>query len=136
MADVFISYSHKDSQWKDRVVTFLDVMKHGEPKLTWVDSQIELGDEWHDTILAQIARAKVAVLLISPDFLRSEYILKTEIPAILKRNKAGDLSLAPVVIRPCPWEVFDWLSPIQGLGADEATLSGLTPHQVDVTLIV
>ncbi len=113
--DIFISYSHKDRMWKDRVVTFIECMKRHRniDYETWDDSEIYLSQDWKKTIQQAISKAKVAVLLVSPDSLISKFINDEEVPLLLKRVEKGELALVPVIIRPCPWEVVDWLSRIQ-----------------------
>ena len=84
--------------------------------------------------MAAIDNAKVALLLISPDFLQSQFILEYEVPKLKERSEQGELIMIPLIVRPSPWEVFDWLSPIQGYLQDEMILSGCTTHQIESTL--
>jgi hypothetical protein len=74
---VFLSYSHQDEIWKDRVSTRLRVL--GELDI-WDDRRIDLGATWRPEIQAALEGADVAVLLISADFLTSSFILEQEIP--------------------------------------------------------
>jgi hypothetical protein len=134
--DVFVSYSHKDREWKEHVVRFMNVMKAGNKFefQVWHDSQIKLGEKWEDKINMAINNAKVAVLLISSDFLQSDFILNHEVPKIIERSNKGELKIVPVIIRPCPWEIFDWISPYQGYLEDENILSGSNDFKLEMTL--
>ncbi|MEZ5448981.1 MAG: toll/interleukin-1 receptor domain-containing protein [Thiolinea sp.] len=80
MTDIFISYSHKDELWKDELQKQLRVLQlHGEFSV-WDDRQIEMGKQWLTAIEDAIAQAKVAILLVSSDFLTSSFVAKEEIP--------------------------------------------------------
>ncbi|MEM9387444.1 MAG: toll/interleukin-1 receptor domain-containing protein [Pseudomonadota bacterium] len=131
--DVFISYSHKDREWKDRIVSFLEgLRRQGYLEYrTWSDEEIRPGQEWPAVIRHAIDRAKVAILLLSADFLASEFINETEIEALLKRREEGHLDLVPVVARPCPWQLIDWLAKIQLHPAGATPLSGCEPHEIE-----
>lgn len=134
--DVFISYSHKDREWKDRVVTFLEgLRRQGYLEYrTWSDDQIRPGQEWPEVIREAIEQAKVAILLLSADFLASEFINETEVVALLERREAGHLDIVPVVARPCPWQLIDWLAKIQLHPAGATPLSGCEPHEIEAHL--
>ena len=62
---VFISYSHKDEEWKDRLVTHLGVLEKEGLLDLWDDRKIEVGDDWRPEIEKAIERADIAILLIS-----------------------------------------------------------------------
>jgi hypothetical protein len=66
---VFISYSHKDEEWKDRLVTHLRVLEMQGFLDVWEDRQIEGGDDWYPEIETAINKANVAILMISANFL-------------------------------------------------------------------
>ena len=135
-AEVFIGYSRKDKKWKDHVASFMQIMKMAGrfDYEAWHDSKIELGKDWEKAIDEAIDNARVALLLISPDFLQSKFILNHEVPRMEKRRQAGELEIIPILVRPCPWEMFDWLNPIQGYLDEEGTLSGCTEHQIETIL--
>jgi hypothetical protein len=66
---VFISYSHKDEDWKDRVVTHLRGLGHQGSLAVWDDRRIEGGQDWYQEIQDAMSAASVALLLVSADFL-------------------------------------------------------------------
>ncbi|MCP5103547.1 MAG: toll/interleukin-1 receptor domain-containing protein [bacterium] len=80
MGTVFISYSHKDEAWKERVVKHLDVLKMQGNIDAWDDRRIKAGEKWFQEIEKTLKEADAAVLLISPDFLTSAFILNQEVP--------------------------------------------------------
>ena len=83
---VFISYSHKDEEWKDRLRSHLGVLEQIGELDVWDDRSIDGGAEWFDEIRAAMDRAALAVFLISPDFLRSHFVNNEEVPFLLDRR--------------------------------------------------
>ena len=83
MSEVFVCYAREDRKWKERLVTFLDVMSHAKRFKfgAWDDSKIGLGQDWQENIDAAIEKASVAVLIVSADFFRSEFIREHELPS-------------------------------------------------------
>lgn len=77
---VFISYSHQDEVWKDRLVRQLRVLELEGDFDLWDDRKIAAGDDWRSDIETAMDRARAAILLISADFLISGFIRGTEIP--------------------------------------------------------
>jgi len=107
---VFLSYSHQDEAWKDRISRHLRVLGDLE---VWDDRQIALGTDWLPAIEQALAVAGLAVLVVSADFLTSDFILRREIPPLLERRQAGGLVVVPVIARPCAWQAVPWLARIQ-----------------------
>jgi hypothetical protein len=131
---VFISYSHKDEEWKDRLVSHLGVLKHEDLLDTWDDRRIEGGDDWLLEIEKAINAASVAILMISAKFLNSNFILKEEVPKLLQRREKEGLRVIPVIVKPCAWQQVKWLRPIQARPKDGRLLSGGNEHQIDTDL--
>ena len=71
---IFISYSHVDEEWKDRLIRQLNVLASEEHFKVWDDRRIAAGDDWYPEIEAAVNTASVAILLISEDFLTSSFI--------------------------------------------------------------
>ena len=76
----------------------------------WDDRRIRTGTDWNEQIRQAAERAKVAVLLISADFLASDFIINEEIPLLLERRDAEGLEIFPLLIKPCGWQHVDWLA--------------------------
>ena len=130
--DIFVSYSHRDERWKSLVCLYLQCLR--QQKLldfhAWDDSEIGVSEDWHHRIREAIDSARIALLLVSPDFMISDFIQNKELPRIRERREASELVVVPTIIRPCPWEVDPWLSPIQAHPAGGTPLSTLSePRQ-------
>ncbi|MCP4043212.1 MAG: toll/interleukin-1 receptor domain-containing protein [Gammaproteobacteria bacterium] len=133
MTNVFISYSHQDEDWKDRVVRQLAVLAT-EGMDVWNDRQIGAGDDWRDGIEQAIARCDVAVLLISAHFLTSPFILDREIPPLLQRRQGQGIRIVPLILSPSQWTRVPWLKAIQARPKDGKPLSGMSDHGAEAAL--
>jgi tetratricopeptide (TPR) repeat protein len=130
---VFISYSHIDESWKNRLFRHLEVLEQAGILEVWMDRKIETGDDWLPEITAAMERAKIAVLLVSADLLSSPFICGTEVPGLLARRRTGGLHLLPVLIHPCPWQAVDWLATIE-FHPHGRVLSEGSEHQIESDL--
>ena len=115
---VFISYSHKDEIWKDRMKPQLDALEMAEQIVVWDDRDIDGGDKWYPKLKEAMLKAAVAVCLISEHFLASKFCVKEEIPFLMKRAEENNMLFIPVLISPCPWKAFRWLRETQMLPRD------------------
>ncbi len=134
MPKVFISYSHKDEDWKNRLQTQLEVLEMEGLLSIWEDRQIQAGNLWLPEIELALNTADVAILLISADFLVSKFIRGQEVPRLLERREKEGIRIIPLIIKPCPWRKVPWLSALQGASRDNIELSGLTEYQQDDAL--
>ena len=100
----FISYSHDDVAMLRRFRAHLASVETGFDIPFWADDSIQAGDHWDDSILAEINRANVFLLLISPSTTASRYIKEKEYPAIVARAQAVKGLICPVVLTPCDWQ--------------------------------
>jgi hypothetical protein len=119
---LFISYNHRDREWLDRLRLHLAILERRDLVHVWSDTRIEAGDRWQNEIEKALTESRVAVLLISPDFLASEYIWNYEMPRILAHNKNGML-VFPLIARPCAWRIATELAELQARPADGRALS-------------
>src|SRR5687767_11018739 len=131
---VFISYSHKDEEWKDRLITHLGVLEQMGMLDLWNDRRIEAGDDWYQEIENAIAAASIAILMISADFLTSKFIINEEIPRLLERNSKDGLRIIPVILRPCAWLEIKWLARFMARPKDGQPLSTLDHSQIETEL--
>jgi pimeloyl-ACP methyl ester carboxylesterase len=103
---IFVSYSHKDVEWLERLKVMMAPYLHAaESELDlWDDTRLSAGQRWDAEIERALAKAGVAVALVSPDFLGSTYVMEKELPAIVKAVKGGGASLLWVYISDALWE--------------------------------
>ena len=101
--EVFYSYAHKDEAHVERLHTHLAMLKRQGFISTWYDRQICPGMDWAQTIDTHLERATVILLLVSPDFLASDYCYEIEMQRALQRHEANEARFIPVVLRPCDW---------------------------------
>lgn len=110
---VFVSYSHVDKDY------LIDLKRHFKPFLKeidfWDDSKILPGQKWKDEIRQAINETKVAILLVSTDFLGSDFISTNELPPLLKAIEKDGASILIVIVKPCLFEEFPELNQYQTL---------------------
>jgi hypothetical protein len=131
---VFISYSHKDEEWKDRLVTQLSVLEVEDILHIWDDRKIQVGDKWNQKISDAMEDARIAILLISADFLISKFIRSEEVPKLLARQEQEGLRVVALIVRPCAWKLVPWLAEIQVRPKDGRPLSAGSNNQIDQDL--
>lgn len=98
---VFVSFSHKDRKWLNRLKVHLrPLVREGDVDL-WDDSRIQSGSNWRDEIQQAIDKATVAVLLVSADFLASDFVYENELPPLLEKAKNDGAKIIPIIVSPC-----------------------------------
>ena len=98
--EVFFSYSHKDEELRDEMAKHLTILKRQGVITTWHDREISAGTEWAGAIDAHMNSAQVILLLISPDFLASDYCWDIELKRAMERHEVGEARVIPVILRP------------------------------------
>lgn len=111
---VFLSYSSEDEDLKDQLVAQLGVLDRAGLLDVWSTDQIGAGADWQLEITRAIGEAKVAILLISANFLNSDFILNDQVPALLQRRERAGLVILPLIAKACPWPQVDWLARLVG----------------------
>ncbi|HEV7350952.1 TIR domain-containing protein [Telluribacter sp.] len=101
---LFISYSSRNAEFIKRFVTHLEILRASGQIVPWYDRMIESGTRWDDTIRAEMKNADVVVFLLSPDFLATEYIMKTEIPLAIEQMKNERSKFFFIELQPCGWK--------------------------------
>jgi hypothetical protein len=105
---VFVSYSRKDADWRDRFLVMLSPVLDRELEV-WSDLREVIGEDWSAQLEQAIGRSRAALLLVSPDFLASAFIMKQELPALTLQGA----TLVCVLVRPCLWKKMPLLAQVQ-----------------------
>jgi hypothetical protein len=130
---IFISYSHRDLEYKEEVEISLNGLKNIYPDLQfefWADDKIKSGEGWENEIQAALNRSAIAILIASRNFIASDFIMKTEVSSILKNvEEKGVLVLTIVagesMLNKSPIGKFQWIND------PTRPLKSLRPHEQD-----
>ena len=101
--EVFISYNHKDELLREKLETHLSLLRRQGVIAAWHDRRITAGREWAGAIDEHLDRAAVILLLVSADFLASDYCYDREMARALERHDAGEARVIPVILQPVEW---------------------------------
>jgi hypothetical protein len=104
MTTVFISYSHKDESLRNELENHLAMLKRDGTIETWHDRRIVAGSDLDGTISENLEVAEVILLLISANFLASDYCYDVEMARALEKQKEGSAAVIPVILKPCDWQ--------------------------------
>lgn len=103
MTSVFFSYSHADEELRDQLEKQLSILRRQGVIETWHDRRIGAGQELHGEISQHVESDDVILLLVSSDFLASDYCYETEMLRAIERHDAGEAVVVPVILRACDW---------------------------------
>ncbi|KYH04463.1 hypothetical protein A1704_17360 [Chryseobacterium cucumeris] len=133
---VFVSYSHSDSSFLD------DIKRHFKPFLEkidfWDDNNIEPGQKWKEEIKQAMSKAKVAILLVSTDFLGSDFIRNEELPELLSAAENEGAVILTVILKPCLFEEFSEINIYQAMNSPSSPVSKMdenTKEELYVNLV-
>ncbi len=101
---VFYASAHEEERLRKKLEKHLSLL-HQQGMITeWYDRQILPGTDWARVIDTHLMTAQVILLLISPDFLASDYCYGVEMQRALERHAAGEAQVIPILLRPVDWE--------------------------------
>ena len=115
--EVFFSYAHKDETYREELLTALANLRRQKVIAAWHDRMIGAGTEWAGQIDTHLKSAQVILLLISPDFMASDYCNDIEVAEAMRRHDAGEARVIPIFVRPVEAEGASFLK-LQGLPKD------------------
>lgn len=101
--NLFFSYSHKDEELRSELVTHLSILERNGVISGWCDRQITAGEEWESQIDERINSADIVLLLISSDFIASNYCWNIEVKHAMAKHEAGEACVMPIILRPVNW---------------------------------
>jgi hypothetical protein len=102
---IFYSYSRKDLDMRDKLDVQLSPLRRANKISTWHDLQLEAGEEWKLAISDKLDKADIILLLVSGDFIHSEYCYGTELKRAIARHQEGTARVIPIILRPCLWNI-------------------------------
>jgi TIR domain/inactive STAND len=100
---IFFSYAHEDNKLRDKLAKHLGMLKREGLVEDWYDRQIIAGAEWAAEIDERLNAAHVILLLVSADFIASDYCYGIEMGRALERHRAGEACVIPVILRAVDW---------------------------------
>jgi hypothetical protein len=130
---IFVSYSHVDRAWAERLILHLAVLTRRKLIDVWSDRRIRIGSDWQAEINGALKSAKIALLLVTPGFLASKFIWEREMRLILA-HVADGMKAYPLIARPCAWQLEPALAGLQARPADDRALSQGSESDIDFDL--
>ena len=132
---VFISYSHQDTDWLNRLRVHLKPLVRDYALDIWDDTQIKPGERWLDEIERAIQSAKVALLVVSADFLASDFIANNELPPLLEAAKKDGAVIMSLIVSPSRFTSTESLSQFQAVNDPSSPLLNLTRGEQEKILV-
>ena len=127
---VFVSYSHDDKNWLAKLMVHLKALEQYKAVDIWWDGKIKPGQKWRNQIKQALASARVAVLLVSPGFLASEFILEEELPEILRDAAKEGTAILWCLVSYCNYGVTE-IAEYQAAHDLEKVWVGLSESELD-----
>jgi TIR domain len=130
---IFTAYSHKDETLRDELEVHLALLKRAGIATVFHDRRILAGQDWGNEIDAVLYESDIILLLLSPDFLASDYCFGIELQTAIELHEAGQTIVIPVVLRPCEWTEDERLVRLMALPKDAVPVT--TWSNKDVALL-
>lgn len=133
---IFLSYSHLESDWLERVRTNLKVLNFdGVEFECWDDSKIKPGVNWKTEIEESINKSEICILLVSTNFLASDFIRTKELPLILQGAAENGKIILSLIISDCKFKSNKILSSFQALNDPDKPLKSLQDYEIDTIMV-
>ncbi len=132
---VFISYSHEDILWLERLRVHLKPLERDYALDIWDDREIQAGSKWFDEIERAIQSAKVALLIVSADFLASDFIASNELPPLLEAAKKDGAVIMPLIVSPSRFKSMKNLCQFKAINDPSRPLVNMTKGEQEEILV-
>jgi len=123
--NIFISYSHKDAKFAERLKAHLAPFLRETAVAYWTDAQIKPGSDWRKAIELSLTSAKIALLLVSADYLASKFVIEHELSSLLARAQREEAIVIPVILSPCAFGLTD-LAQFQAINPSSRPLTKMS----------
>ena len=127
---IFFCYAHEDEALLDQLKRYLKPLQRQGLIDVWHDRDISPGTEWEQEISKPLNEAHIILLLISPDFMNSDYCYGIEMKRALERHERGEARVIPVILRPVYWQGAPF-GKLQALPADGKPVTSSSRHDID-----
>src|SRR2546428_5563075 len=101
---VFISYAHRDRAFCQELETHLSNLRRQNVITSWYDGNISPETDWKAQIIAHLNTDQIILLLISADFLASDFCYSLEMTQAIARHDTNQARVLPIIVRPCDWK--------------------------------
>ena len=132
---VFICYSHADDEYLKRLRIHLRPYEKQSQIAVWSDTKIKVGQQWRKEIETALESTAVAILLISADFLASDFIADEEIPRLLAAAQSEGVRILSVILKPCAFSSIESLSQFQAVNDPTKPLISMDETQKEQTWV-
>jgi TIR domain-containing protein len=130
---VFVSYSHQNKRWLKRLQVHLAPYQRSGIDI-WDDTKIAPGQNWRAEIQNAIDRAVASIVLISPDFLASDFVHVYELPTLLRRAKQDGAAIMPLFVEHCELKPYPDLAGFQGFNSPNEPLGAIARAEAELVL--
>lgn len=131
---VFISYSHKDYKWLNKFTPHLKVLEENNQLTVWNDTKIKPGTRWKNEIKIALSNASTAILLVTPDFLASDFINKEELPVLFRAAEKRGLLILWVAVKFSLYKET-YIAEFQSANNPDKPLVSLSPAKAEQEIV-
>lgn len=132
---IFVSYSHFDRKWLRRLQVHLQPLIRGGLIELWDDTRLKAGAHWREELRQALDQATVAVLLVSADFMASDFIAKDELPPILRSAAERGLRVLPINVSASIYAHVPELEQFQSVNPPDRPLNKVTRAEQERVLV-
>lgn len=132
---IFISYSHIDKDFLKRLKVHLKPLESQMDITFWDDAKITAGDQWLKEIEDALNASTAAILILSADFLASDFIMTKEVPPLLDALKSRGARIIPIIAKPCLFATHPELGKIQAINSPENSIIKMEEWEQEETYL-
>lgn len=126
---VYVSYADADRKWLERLSKPISVLERLGQLQSWDNTRVPAGRNWREEMQRAQRATRVAVLMLSPDWLASDFITKEELPPLLAAAAAGEVDVIPVLLRPCLYQFLPGVKELKPF--NQQPLAGMSTTEAD-----